>query len=644
MSTPGAGQGDPSVQQGDPSMPPPWPASELELHIEFVPSEDVRSLATEETTERVRSTAEEGRIPCYIHEFLHPAVVVHFHSEDVPSLNQVRTALAQGVHAVELDLHFVADAPGGGDIFCGHDAGDITPDSPRLREMVALILQRKGERSTVQGDDRQFFLVLEPKDLDTRLFAALFDYLDTLRPYLSTAVGPGDPPRPITVVITGAYPIACYGWLLLNRGVAVHQLFLAENVDYTGVIQDRSGFPPPSSFNWTTMDYADDALAGRVNVLHLGRDLSLPGRFNTRVWNTNDDDELKTGLSAGFDSVNCNADKVERFQQILASQRPRGHAPWLTARGSQALLTWRGNDSNNLYLSLGTLGPEGLSFPRQLCLTNFLQGRPQGKAPSIVALPNGRVLLVYEGTDSQRLWYVSGRFQRFDRFISFDGSQFKLSLPDDAGWRGTMPGAAVAPGGRILLAYQGTDHHRLWYVSGFLNPAGRLIGTEYQLTQGEARRGSSPTVAFGPDGRVVVVYEGTSHQRLWYVSGIVDSTGRIVGQEHELSQGDSRRGSNPFIGFAPDGRVLVIYEGTSNERIFYVSGQLQVGVIMGEEFSLTHGESRRPTIAFGSQGDLAVLYEGTDQGKLWYVFGRLDGNGRIQGQERLLDMRLDAAG
>jgi hypothetical protein len=53
---------------------------------------------------------------------------------------------------------------------------------------------------------------------------------------------------------------------------------------------------------------------------------------------------------------------------------------------------------------------------------------------------------------------------------------------------------------------------------------------------------------------------------------------------------------------------------------------------------------RRPTIAFGPQGKLVVLYEGTDQGKLGYVVGRLDQHGRIQGQERLLDMRLDLAG
>jgi hypothetical protein len=652
MSTSGADQGDPSVQQGDPGMPPPWPVSELGLDARFPagvwpgPSQDVGPSSTAEAIEGIRSAAAAGRISSFIHEFQHPAVVVHFHSEDVPSLGQVRTALDQGVHAVELDLHFVADAAGGGDIFCGHDAGDITPNSPRLRDMVNLILRRKGERSTVQGDDRQFFLILEPKDLDTRLFAALFDYLDTLRPYLSTAVARNDPPRPITVVITGTYPIACYGWLLFNRGVAVHQLFVSENIDYTGVIEDLSGFRPPSSFNWTALAYSNDALAGRVNTLHLGRDLSLPGRFNVRVWDTNDDDELKTGLSAGFDSVNCNADKVERFMQILANQQPRGHAPWLTARGNQALLAWRGNDSDNLYVSLGTLGPDGLSFPRQLCLTNFLQGRPQGKAPSVVALPDGRVLLVYEGTDSQRLWYVSGLFQRFDRYVSFDGSQFKLSLPDDTGWRGTMPGAAMAPGGRILVAYQGTNHQRLWYISGFLNPSGRLIGTEYQLTQGEARRGSSPTVAFGPNGRVVVVYEGTSHQRLWYVSGTLDATGRIVGDEHQLTQGDARRGSNPFIAFAPDGRVIVIYEGTTDERIFYVSGHLQGGEIVSEEFPLTQGQSRRghrPTIAFGSQGDMAVLYEGTDQGKLWYVFGRLDGDGRIQGQEQLLDLHLDPA-
>lgn len=103
----------------------------------------------------------------WIHELPHPRVVVHFHSEGVPSLRQVGQALRHGVHAVELDLHFRSDGSGCGDVVCVHD--EATPDSPRLTDMIKLILDQRAGRSGVQGDGRQFFLVLEPKDRQTTL-------------------------------------------------------------------------------------------------------------------------------------------------------------------------------------------------------------------------------------------------------------------------------------------------------------------------------------------------------------------------------------------------------------------------------------------------------------------------------------------
>jgi hypothetical protein len=169
----------------------------------------------------------------WIHEFPHPRVVVHFHSEDVPSLGQVDQALRQGVHAVELDLHFRSDGSGGGDVFCGHD--EVTPDSPRLTDMISLILDRKGGRSTVQGDGRQFFLVLEPKDPDLRLFEGIYTILSGVQDELSTAVEPESGPRAITVVITGDYVMQCIGWLLARHGTSANRLLVGEAIDYTDV-------------------------------------------------------------------------------------------------------------------------------------------------------------------------------------------------------------------------------------------------------------------------------------------------------------------------------------------------------------------------------------------------------------------------
>jgi hypothetical protein len=577
----------------------------------------------------------------WIHEFPHPRVVVHFHSVGVPTLDQVSEALQQGVHAVELDLHFRPGGPGGGDVFCGHDG--LTPNSPRLSEMIKLILDQKAGHPTVQGDGRQFFLVLEPKDDDRRLFDGIYQILLDTQEELSTAAEPGTGPRAITVVITGNYVLQCTGWLLARHGAGANRLLIGEAIDYTGVIEDLSGAKPPATFQWVALQY-DDALAGHVNALHMANDPGYAGRFNARAWDTDDDDKFTQALAAGFDSVNCDPGDAVRFQQIMASQRPRGRLPWLTARNGQATLVWRGADSENLYLSRGTIGPGGLQFSRQICLSTFLRDRPFASAPSAVLLPDGRILAVYQGTDAQRLWYVSGRFDSADRFLAFAGAQFRLTLPDDAGRRGSLPAVAVAPDGRIVVVYEGTDEERLWYVSGFLNAAGQLIGPEYELTEGNARRGHAPTVAFAPTGEVVVVYEGTDQHRLWYVSGTIDSTGQIVGQEHRLSQGDARRGSTPCVAFNGEGLVVVVYEGTSAQRLWYISGRLIDGQIQGREFELTQGDARRgsrPTIAFGAAGTAAVLYQGTDEAKLWYVLGQSDAQGQLIGEESLLDMHLD---
>lgn len=577
----------------------------------------------------------------WIHEFPHPRVVVHFHSEDVPSLQQVRLALAQRVHAVELDLHFKSDGHGGGDVYCGHDAA--TADSPRLTDMISLIQARKGDSPTVQDDGRQFFLVLEPKDNDTRLFEGIYKILSSMRGELSTAARPESGPRPITVVITGSYVVPCIAWLTSQPAADVNQLMLGETVDYSGVITDLSGAKAPATFQWVALQY-DDGLDGHVNALHLDRDPVYTGRFNARIWDTDSDDQFTQALAAGFDSVNCNADKVVRFQQIMASQQPRGRSPWLTSRGSQALLVWQGSSSQHLYLALGTIDQSGLRFSRQLCLSTFLQHKPLGLTPSAVLLPGGQILAAYRGTGAERLWYVSGRFLSPDHFLAFGGRQFRLTLPDDAGQRGTFPAVASAPDGRIVVVYEGTDARRLWYITGYLNAAGQLIGFEFELTEGNARRGHAPTIAFAPTGEVVVVYEGTDDQRLWYVSGTIDSAGRIVGQEHQLSQGSARRGHTPFVAFDPQGRIVVVYEGTDDQRLWYVSGQLTDGQIEGREFELTQGDARRgsrPTIAFDGSGNAVLLYQGTDEAKIWYVHGHFDAQGQLIGDERLLDMKLE---
>ncbi|HEY7413768.1 MAG TPA: hypothetical protein VH593_01135, partial [Ktedonobacteraceae bacterium] len=456
----------------------------------------------------------------YIHEFPHPIVSVHYHPN--PSfapqftISEVNDALQWNVNALELDLHYY---PAGNTIVCNHDGSNSA--SPTLEAVIQLILAKKGTSSTVNNDGLQFNLVLEPKaastdaenNLGDQYYTLLFDgvaqILTKYKDEWSTAVAANGDPRGITVVITGAYTQQFYNHLT-NNGAdqsQLNQLCIVEAGLNSPIKQDIMNLSPQQvPFKWNAIEHSNEQ--GQVNQLH-------EGGVNVRVWKDERilsiaTDNMLKAMAAGADEINADHDQVQTLQQLIRSQQPRTSSPSLAIQGTQALLTWQGVSSNNLYVAVGSLGGSGLSFRRQILLTALLEEQPLANAPSAALLPDGNMFVGYEGTSNQRLWYVSGKFRDPVRFVIFDGQQHELTLPNDAGRRGTTPSLAIGPDGRVLFVYEGTANQNLWYVSGYVNEQGVLVGTEYSLTEGMQRRGYTPTAAIGKDGRVVVVYRGTS--------------------------------------------------------------------------------------------------------------------------------------
>jgi dienelactone hydrolase len=580
--------------------------------------------------------------PTFINEFPHPRFIMNFdpNPDDEPyGLDVLQGALNQSGHRVSaIELHALyrsADRT----VIWAHDQ-DYESGALPLSDAIDYILQFKGTSPTVYNDHRQFFLVVTPHSKDPRLPDGIYQLLGQYAQHLSTAVNSDQPPRGITVIISGESQT----FYEHRSGRSVNRLCIVEGVDYTLLndIVNRTRQP----FQWVLIEHEKER--GQVNTYH---NLDVDS-FNVRVWNADDDPRL--AIASGADSVNARSSDlsgtIQQLQDILQSQAPRGTSPSLAEGNSQAVLVWRGADSNNLYVALGSslllfsqeINPWG--FSRQINLTYLLEDQPLAQAPAVALTPQEELIIVYEGTDAQRLWYITGRFISPDRFITFQGMQHRLTLPGDAGRRGSNPSVAVGPDGRVIVVYEGTDDQRLWYVSGFLH-AGVLEGTEFSLSQHDSRRGYTPSIAIDSAGQVIVVYRGTDQEKLWYVSGQVDPhTGEIIGTEFSLTEQNARRGFTPSVAIDANGQVLIAYEGTENQRLWYVSGSRDgTGRINGTEFSLTEHNARRgthPTVSFSSNGFATILYTGTDAAKLWFVTGTIDQTGRLNGQEQLLNMSL----
>lgn len=571
--------------------------------------------------------------PTYIREFPHPRFIVNYDpdpDQEPYTLGILQDALRYKVSAIELHaLYRSADRA----VIWAHDQ-DYESESMPLSDVIDYILQYTGPFPTVYNNDRQFFLMLTPHSTDPHLLDGLYNLLGQHKytPYMSTAVNSDESPRGITFIMSGA----SQAFYERHWGKSVNRLCIVEGVDYVQLndIVNRSA----QNFQWMLIEHGGER--GQVNTYHsIGVD-----SFNVRVWNADDDQRL--ALASGADSVNARSGDIDgnirEFQKIIQSQAPRGTSPSLAVRESQAVLVWRGDSTDDtLYVALGS---SSLIFSRQINLTYFLEDQPMAKAPAVALAPQGQLLIIYEGTDAQRLWYITGNFTSPDHFLTFHGQQHRLTLPDDAGRRGSSPSIAVGPEGRIIVVYEGTDNQRLWYVSGHLQD-GVLEGTEYRLSHGNKRRGYTPSIAIDTASKVIVVYQGTDNQKLWYVSGHVDpQTGKIIGTEFSLTEGEARRGYSPSVAIDANGHVLIVYEGTDNQRLWYVYGSRDAsGRIIGTEYSLTEGNARRgthPTVSFDSDGFTTILYTGTDEAKLWYVRGTIDQTGRLIGQEQLLDMSL----
>lgn len=244
----------------------------------------------------------------------------------------------------------------------------------------------------------------------------------------------------------------------------------------------------------------------------------------------------------------------------------------------------------------------------------------------------------------QSLRYVSGRFASLHRFVTFEGRERRLGLPSGAVLRGRDPAVAVGPDGRVLVVYEADRGRGLRYVSATLNPDGELACADYPLLEEEVCVGYTPAVAVDPQGRVFVVYRGGHDEELMYVSGRLDPSGRIVGHRFPLARGEASGGHRPCVALDDSGRVIVAYQRAHAQEIWYVSGTLDPsGQFNGTSYPLVPDQARsgsHPAVAFDPGGDVILMYESPTDHSFHYLRGPLQA-GRLVGPVRPMRIGME---
>jgi hypothetical protein len=358
-------------------------------------------------------------------------------------------------------------------------------------------------------------------------------------------------------------------------------------------------------------------------------------------------------LASGADAINADFDQIGDLAATIRSQRPAAVHASLDLSGDRALLTWRGWATNDLMVATGSIGDGGLAFQRQISLTDLMPAQPFAQAPAATFTSDDLLagelpfLVGYEGTTANRLWSTAGTLTSPVRLVHFAGVQNRITLPDDSARRGTRPAVARHPDGRVVLVYTGTAEQRLFHVTGRVVDNG-LQGDEHSLTAATGARGTTPSIAFAEDGRVVVVYVGTGGERLWYVSGALEDDGTINGVERPLTGADGQQltGRSPSVAIGAWNRLVVAFQRVPGGAIPYLSGTLQDdGSIAATEHSLTPGALTAGPVSAAYDGDrVVILYPAEGDGRIWYTHGHLDGDrGPLLGPTRLLDMGVTKA-
>ncbi len=211
-----------------------------------------------------------------------------------------------------------------------------------------------------------------------------------------------------------------------------------------------------------------------------------------------------------------------------------------------------------------------------------------------------------------------------------DGSEFKVHTYTTSQQR--RPRAAAGPDGQFVVVWQSYEQDGSHYgVFGRVrDSAGAPIGGEFQVPQFTTGSQNFPSVAMGPSGDFVVVWEsyGQDGAGDGIFGRLFDLDGLPAGDSFPINLTTSSDQRWPMPAFSADGTFVVVWHSNLQDGSSYgVFGQRfdGDGLPLGGEFQVntfTPNEQWLPAVGIDGAGNFVVVWESQGQDSLGGIFGR----------------------
>jgi hypothetical protein len=257
------------------------------------------------------------------------------------------------------------------------------------------------------------------------------------------------------------------------------------------------------------------------------------------------------------------------------------------------------------------LQPEGDEFTVNTYTTGW-QLRPW-----VASAPNGDFVVVWDDFYSR----VSGRRFKADGTPYSDEFQINSSTTGKHG----VSTVDVGPTGEFTVIWQtgtafdvGLDGDKAGIMGQQFNAAGNPVGGEFQVNSYTTESQRYPSVAIGPTGEFVVVWDSKHDGSAYNIQGqLFSAAGAPIGSEFQANSGTHGAGAVPSLGVGPDGGFIVVWQGLgsvgNDNDGWSIQGQRfdADGNKVGPQFQAndyTTGNQFSPHIAVGSDGNFVVVW------------------------------------